>query len=204
MKKLMDEVGFHLFNDTNKDENTYSLGSDNYLPISLFLSLMSSYKQSPLRIFNMYVSTYDIKEAKLNIDNILNESQKETLQELFDNDYIHDYSFLSKKPLDVTPDYKEMRLHDYVDMWNVYLNMATPKYDTQSEYSVLECSLDYLRFRNRPEFADPHKAVNHTLIHIINEVSTIMKKCGFQMSANGYSFYLAGYKPLIMTEYYGF
>lgn len=204
MTTLIHALGIHLYTDSEKEENTYSLGSDNYIPISLFLSLMSNYKQSPLRILNMYASTYTIKEAKLNILNILNDSTKEMLKDLFDKDYIEDYSFLSRKPLVLTADYKEMQLHNYVDMWNIYLNMATPKYDTNSEYTVLECSQDFIRFRNRPEFLQPHDAVKNTLLHILNEVSNIMKKRGFEMSPDGYHFYIKGFEPLKITEYYGF
>lgn len=204
MNKIAHQLGMIVEDNFNAEERIYNLGKDNYIPISLILSLMSSYKDSSYRIFHMFVSSYDISQAKLNIANIIDKDKLEQIQEQFDEGYIHESFFDLDKNTSLEPDYKHMQIYDYVDMWNVFLNMATPKYNTGSEYSVLECSRDFIRFRARKEFIEPHKAVESALLHILNEVSTIMQQRGFVVSEDGYHIYLEGYVPLQVKDYYGF
>ena len=43
--QLTTVLGITSYNDSKKEEMIYSLGKPHYMPISLFLSLMSSYKK---------------------------------------------------------------------------------------------------------------------------------------------------------------
>lgn len=204
MKNLSKELGILCYDDYKAEENTYCLGMNDYIPISLLLSLLSHYKQSPYRIFNIFASTYAIKNGDLDFSHILTKKDEEDINDMFNKDYVHEHLSKTKEPLNFEPDYKEMELHNYVDVWNVFLNMATPKYDTNSEYQVLCCSLDFVRFHNRKEFVQPVEAVKDTLVHILKEVSSIMKKRGFHLSSDGYHIYHKGFKPLQIKQSYSF
>lgn len=204
MRNLLKEIGMHMYDNHKEEENVYTLGMPDYIPISLILSLLSSYKQSPYRIFNLFCSTYSIKKSDLNFKSIISDKEIEHIKEAFDIEYVHESLYKTREALNLEPDYKEMELHNYVDVWNIFLNMATPKYDTDSEYTVLCCSPDFIRFHNRKEFTQTYEKVKETLIHILNEVSTIMKKRGFGVSSDGYHFYHKGFKPLQVSQYYGF
>lgn len=204
MKKIAYELGITVEDNFHDEERIYTLGKDNYIPISLILSLLSSYKQSGYRIFNMFASSYAISQANLDFSTIVSQEHLEDLKEQFNEGYVHESFFDLNENTSLEPDYTEMQIYDYIDVWNVFLNMATPKYNTGSEYSVLECSRDYIRFHKRKEFVEPHNAVESTLRHILEEVSNIMKKRGFVVSSDGYHIYLNGYVPLQVKEYYGF
>lgn len=202
MNKIAQQLGMNVKDNFHDDERIYTLGKENYIPISLLLSLMSSYKKSGYRLFNIFVSTYEINQAHLNLENIVSPEKLEQIKEQFNEGYEYESIFAQNTSLEA--DYKHMQIYDYVDMWNVYLNMATPRYDTDSEYSVLECTRDFVRFRARKEFVEPRKAVESALEHILNEVSNIMKQRGFVVSEDGYHIYFEGYMPLQVKNYYGF
>lgn len=204
MFNQISQLGFTQYNDSHQEEYTYTLGSSNYMPISLLLSLMSHYKQSPHRLFNLFCSTYSIKESKLNFDNILTKENQETITEQFNKDYVHESLQKSMSEMSLKADYKEMELFHYVDVWSDFLNMATPKYNTDTEYTVMCCPPDYIRFHNREEFHKPMIAVHEALIHILQEVSIIMGKRGFILNHNKFSFEFPGFNPIQVKEYYGF
>ena len=123
--QLHNVLGIYSYNDSKKEEMIYSLGKPHYMPISLFLSLMSSYKKSSFRIFNLVASTFSINSANLILPE-LNQDILDKMKEQFDSNYQKDYSFIKKQePIDYSADYKEVELWNYVDMWNNFLNMAT-------------------------------------------------------------------------------
>ena len=65
---------------------------------------------------------------------------------------------------------------NYVDMWNCF-KIATPLFEeTESEYAVLCCPSDFIRFRNRSEFSLPKEQIEKALIHIVGEVSHLDEK----------------------------
>lgn len=204
MNTLTQQLGMNIQDNFQDEERTYSLGKNNYIPISLLLSLMSSYKDSAYRIFNIFVSSYAISQANLDLTKIIDKDKLQQIKDQFDEGYEYESPFDVNANKSLEPDYKHMEIYDYIDMWNVFLNMATPKYNTGSEYSVLECTRDFVRFRARKEFLDPRKAVETALLHILSEVSTIMKQRGFVVSDDGYHIYLEGYTPLQIKDYYGF
>ena len=72
-----------------------------------------------------------------------------------------------------------MELWNYIELWTKFLNSATPLFETSMEGVPQCCSLDYIKFHNRSEFTQPREFTIKTLISIINEVYTIMKKRGF-------------------------
>jgi len=202
--QLTTVLGITSYNDSKKEEMIYSLGKPHYMPISLFLSLMSSYKKSSFRIFNLVASTFSINSAKLTLPD-LNKDILDKMKEQFDENYQEDYSFIKREtPIDYSADYKEVELWNYVDMWNNFLNMATPLFETDSEYAVLCCPPDFIRFRNRSEFSLPKEQIERALIHIVGEVSHVMKKTNFNLSQDGYLIYIENYNPLTVSDSYAF
>lgn len=202
--QLHNILGIYSYNDSKKEEMIYSLGKPHYMPISLFLSLMSSYKKSSFRIFNLVASTFSINSANLTLPE-LNQNILDKMKEQFDSNYQEDYSFMKKQEsIDYSADYKEVELWNYVDMWNCFLNMATPLFETESEYAVLCCPPDFIRFRNRSEFSLPKEQIEKSLIHIVSEVSHVMKKTNFNLSEDGYLIYVENYNPLIVSDSYAF
>lgn len=204
MQNFQKEVGYFVFDNSQKETHTYTLGKDNYIPISLLLSLLSSYEKSPQRVLNLFTSTYSIQKENINFKKIISKKEQNEIKEKFDSKYIGTSISKMKEKIDLTPDYKEMELWNYVEIWTKILNSATPLFETNNEGIPLACSIDYIRFYNRPEFNLPYEFTIKALISIINEVSLIMKKCGFELSHDGYLLKLNGFKPLQIEEYYGF
>ncbi len=164
---------------------------------------MSSYKESPNRLLNLRVSSYEIKKAKLKTNKILSEKHIEDIMDKFNSGYIYEFPTKNNVPLDLSPNYKRMELHNYVEMWTELLNMATPNYYLNKGI-ILTCSADYIRFRNRPEFIEPHKMIIKSLESILKEVSSIMIESKFKMSNDGYELEVEGYEPIKISQYYGF
>lgn len=203
MKKFQKELGYFIPDNIIEDTHTYILGIDNFLPISLLLSLLSSYEKSPERFLNLFISSHQIETKHIDFKKILCKKMKESIIEKFNAEYIGTSIVGMKGKPDLTPDYKEVELWNYVSMWTKMLNSATPLFETKTEGMALCCSIDDLRFLNRSEFNLPYEFLMKALISIINEVSMIMKKRNFELSKDGYLVKLNGFKHLQIDDYYG-
>lgn len=208
--------------DNSRDEETiYRVGSNDYMPIALFL-LLASPIQQPYARFCYAMNHYDVraKEWAEKLDNQKNAELVETLKEQFKdksrvlgeigesirkekqastterNKMMHDA--MHNQPRDIV-----LPLHLYANQFAQHYAQKTAGFDTLSTGIVMTCPPSYIGYWNRPEFAAPYKAIDQALDLIMEDVMRIFKLNEVPVLEYNNTVHAPGFIPVEFRHYYG-
>lgn len=187
--KNIKRQGITSIDDTNKEEITYYIGSEKNIPITLLLMIASKQKNAIARYFNQITFTEQALKW-----------QKEILKDNLSitNDFIDKFEGVTSKSIiqsiksftfkDLNPSFEELintkyqppyddplPLHIYAEQFAQLISMATPKYDSEREKTILTCPLGYINFWNREEFTNLEKHLYIAIEHVLDDVIRILK-----------------------------
>lgn len=214
-------LGLSTQDDSRNEETIYRVGSHDYMPIALFLLLASGIKQ-PYARYCYAMNHYDVraKEWAEKLDNQTNTALVETLKDQFESKdkvlgHIGD-SILKERGLSLDERNKLMQsaihnqprdivlpLHLYAKQFAQHYAQRTAGFEAISSGIVMTCPPSYIGYWNRPEFAEPYKAIDKALDMIMEDVIRIFKLNEVAVMEYNNTVYAPGFTPVEFRHYYG-
>lgn len=223
IKKLL---GIKVTDDTNREEKSYYFGSDNQMPLGLFLAVGSGYNEGLERFCSLFTYTGEAQNwaKEITSSNDL-EGMVKKLVEAFE--YVEPTplppgmvtevngvkTFNLNKLTPVSADWKEklmnppydavLPFHVYAEQFAKILVMRTPQYGSGREGVIMTCPMSYIKFWGREEFNMMTKAIDGALEHTVREVIRVMDIQGMKLDKDTMTVHVEGYKPFVGVYGYG-